>query len=98
MQVIELITNHMTWSCNTIGKLYKSRWQVEIFFRDFKQLQHIKSFIETSQNAVKIEIWIASITIIILEVLKSMAKFNWHLSRLVAFISLNLFVKINLQR
>lgn len=96
-QVIELITNHMTWSCNTIGELYKSRWQVEIFFRDIKQLLHIKSFIGTSQNAVMIQIWTALITILILKALKAMAKFNWHLSNLVAFIRLNLFVKINLQ-
>ena len=97
-QVIELITNHMTWSCNTIGELYKSRWQVEIFFRDIKQLLHIKSFIGTSQNAVMIQIWTALITILLLKALKAMAKFKWHLSNLVAFIRLNLFVKINLQQ
>lgn len=98
MQVIELITNQMTWTCNTIGELYKSRWQVEIFFRDIKQLLHIKSFIGTSQNAVMIQIWTALITILMLKALKAMAKFNWHLSNLVAFIRLNLFVKINLQQ
>lgn len=97
-QVIELITNHMNWSANTIGELYKSRWNVEIFFRDIKQLLHIKSFIGTSQNAVMIQIWTALITILILKALKAMAKFNWHLSNLVAFIRLNLFVKINLQQ
>ena len=97
-QVIELITNQMTWSCNTIGELYKSRWEVEIFFRDIKQLLHIKSFIGTSRNAVMIQIWTALITILILKALKAMAKFNWHLSNLVAFIRLNLFVKINLQQ
>lgn len=97
-QVIELITNHTTWSANTIGELYKSRWNVEIFFRDIKQLLHIKSFIGTSQNAVMIQIWTALITILILKALKAMAKFNWHLSNLVAFIRLNLFVKIDLQR
>jgi hypothetical protein len=98
MQVIELITNQMTWTCNTIGELYKSRWQVEIFFRDIKQLLHIKSFIGASQNAVMIQIWTALITILMLKTLKAMAKFNWHLSNLVAFIRLNLFVKINLQQ
>jgi hypothetical protein len=96
-QVIELITNQLTWSANTIGELYKSRWQVEIFFREIKQLLHIKSFIGTSQNAVMIQIWTALITILILKVLKALAKFNWHLSNLVAFIRLNLFVKIDLQ-
>ena len=96
-QVIELITNQMTWSANTIGELYKSRWNVEIFFRDIKQSLHIKSFIGTSQNAVMIQIWTALITILLLKALKALAKFGWHLSNLVAFIRLNLFVKINLQ-
>jgi hypothetical protein len=97
-QVIELITNQMKWSCNTIAELYKSRWEVEIFFRDIKQLLHIKSFIGTSQNAVMIQIWTALITILMLKALKAMAKYNWHLSNLVAFIRLNLFVKIDLQQ
>lgn len=97
-QIIELITNQMKWSCNTIAELYKSRWDIEIFFRDIKQLLHIKSFIGTSENAVMIQIWTALITILILKVLKALAKYNWHLSNLVAFIRLNMFVKIDLQR
>jgi hypothetical protein len=96
-QVIEIITNQMTWTANTIGELYKSRWQIEIFFREIKQLLNIKSFIGTTQNAVMIQIWTALITILILKAMKAMAKFNWHLSNLVAFIRLNLFVKIDLQ-
>lgn len=97
-QVIELITNQFTWSPNTISELYKSRWQVEIFFRDIKQLLHIKSFIGTSENAVMIQIWTALITILILKALKAQSKFDWYLSNLVAFIRLNLFVKIDLQK
>ena len=96
-QVIELITNQMNWSANTIGELYKSRWQVEIFFREVKQLLHIKSFVGTSENAVKIQIWTALITILIRKALKAIAKYSWHLSNLVGFIRLNLFVKIDLQ-
>jgi Transposase DDE domain/Domain of unknown function (DUF4372) len=96
-QTIELITNQMTWTANTISDLYKSRWDIEIFFRDIKQLLHIKSFIGTSENAVMIQIWTALITILILKVLKAIAKYSWHLSNLVAFIRLNLFVKIDLQ-
>jgi len=96
-QVIELITNQLKWCANTIAELYKSRWQVEIFFRDIKQLLNIKSFIGTSHNAVMIQIWTALITILVLKALKAMAKYGWNLSNLVAFIRLNLFVKIDLQ-
>jgi len=97
-QVIELITNQMTWTANTISELYKSRWQIEIFFREIKQLLHIKSFIGTSQNAVMIQIWTALITILVLKYLRAIAKYGWRLSNLVAFIRLNLFVKIDLQK
>jgi len=97
-QTIELITNNFKWSADTIAKLYKSRWQVEIFFRDIKQLLNIKTFIGTSENAVKIQLWTALITILLLKVLKNMAKHKWYLSNLVAFIRLNIFVKIKLQK
>lgn len=97
-QEIELITNQKTWTANTISELYKARWQVEIFFREIKQLLHIKSFIGTSENAVMIQIWTALITILVLKVLKAIGKYPWYLSNLVAFIRLNLFVKIDLQK
>ena len=96
-QVIEVITNQMSWTANTISELYKSRWQIEIFFREIKQLLHIKSFIGTSENAVMIQIWTALITILVLKFLKEISKYGWQLSNLVAFIRLNLFVKIDLQ-
>jgi hypothetical protein len=96
-QTIELITNQMSWTANTISELYKSRWQIEIFFREIKQLLHIKSFIGTSENVVMIQIWTALITILVLKYLKAIAKYGWQLSNLVAFLRLNLFVKIDLQ-
>jgi hypothetical protein len=95
-QTIEVITNQTSWTANTITELYKARWEVEIFFRDIKQQLHIKSFIGTSQNAVMIQIWTALITILILKALKTQAKHPWYLSNLVAFIRLNLFVKVDL--
>jgi hypothetical protein len=95
-QTIEVITNQMSWTANTITELYKARWEVEIFFRDIKQQLHIKSFIGTSENAVMIQLWTALITILILKALKAQAKHAWYLSNLVAFIRLNLFVKVDL--
>ena len=96
-QTIEIITNNFTWAAQTIGDLYKSRWEIEVFFRDIKQLLHIKTFIGTSKNAVMIQIWTALITILLLKAMKASAKYGWHLSNLVAFIRLNIFVKIELQ-
>ncbi len=94
---IELLTNNFTWSANTIGDLYKSRWQIEIFFREVKQLLHIKTFTGTTLNAVMIQIWTALITILLFKYLKAKAKFKWHLSNLAAFIRLNMYTKIELQ-
>lgn len=97
-QTIELITNQLSWTANTISELYKSRWQIEIFFKEIKHLLKIKSFIGTSENAVMIQIWTAMITILMLKFLKAIAKYSWHLSNLVSFLRLNLFVKISLQK
>ena len=97
-QTIEVITNHFSWTASTIAQLYKQRWQIEIFFKELKQHLKIKSFVGTSQNAVLIQIWTALITILILKYLKYIAKHNWHLSNLVAFLRLNLFVKIDLKK
>ena len=97
-QTIELITNNFKWAAQTIAALYKARWEIEVFFRDIKQLLHIKTFIGTSKNAVMIQIWTALITILIIKAMKNQAKYGWHLSNLVAFIRLNIFVKIELQK
>ena len=66
------------------------------FFRLVKQNLKIKSFIGTSENTVLIQIWSALITILLLSVLKTKALYKWHMSNMVGFIRLNLFVKIDL--
>lgn len=95
---IMLITNHFFWTANTISELYKARWEIEIFFKDIKQLLKIKSFLGTSANAVLIQIWTAMITILIIKYLKASAKYGWCLSNLVSFLRLNLFVKFDLRK
>lgn len=94
-QVIGLITNQMSWTANTVSELDLSRWQIKTFFREIRQLLHIKSFIRTSENAVMIQILT---TILVLKYLKALAQYGWRLSNLVAFIRLNLFVKVGLQK
>ena len=69
------------------------------FLSRHQKLLHIKSFIGTSKNAVMIQIWTALITILVLKHLKIIAKYNWYLSNLVAFLRINLFLKMpNLKR
>lgn len=95
-QTIELVTNNFYWTAETISELYKCRWQIEVFFKEIKTHLKIKTFVGTSENAVKIQIWTALITIMLIKYLKNIAKYKWCLSNLVAFIKLNTFVKFDL--
>jgi hypothetical protein len=95
-EIVPLLTNNFFWTAKTVSELYRNRWEIETFFRTVKQNLKIKSFIGTSENAVLIQIWSALITILLLSVLKAKALYRWHMSNLVGFIRLNLFVKIDL--
>jgi len=95
---VELLTNNFTLAASTIAALYKARWQIEIFFRNIKQLLHIKSFIGTSRNAVEIQIWTAMLTMLLLMWLKHKAKYKWGLANLVVSLRLNTFTKIDLEK
>jgi len=95
-RTLEFITNNFTWTATTIAELYKQRWQIEIFFKELKSHLKIKSFIGTNQNAMFIQIWRALITLLLLKHLKDIADYPWALSNLIAFLRMNLFVKISL--
>jgi len=95
-QTLILLTNHLSWTANTISQLYKARWDVEVFFKQLKQLFRVKTFVGTSANAVRIQMWCSMIAILLTNHLKNKAKFKWHLSNLVTFFRINLFVKIDL--
>lgn len=94
--VVELLTNNFTLAASTIAALYKARWEIEIFFRNLKQLLRIKSFIGTSRNAVETQIWTALTTMLIFTWLKHVARYKWALANLVASLRLNTFTKIDL--
>jgi len=93
-RLIELITNNFNWTASTISELYKQRWMIEIFFKELKQHLKIKSFIGTTENAMWIQIWTAMISLLLLRFLKEIAKYGWSLSNLIAFLRMNLFVKL----
>jgi hypothetical protein len=63
---IVLLTNHLDFGATTIASIYKDRWEIELFFKALKQNLKIKSFVGTSENALKIQIWTALIAILIL--------------------------------
>lgn len=87
----EIFTNNFALAASTIGEIYRQRWQIENFFRAIKQNLRIKTFVGTSANALKIQIWSALIAILILKYLQLRARCGWSLSRLVALIRMHLF-------
>lgn len=87
----EIFTNNFTLAASTIGEIYRQRWQIENFFRAIKQNLRIKTFVGTSANALKIQIWSALIALLILKFLQLRARCGWSLSRLVALIRMHLF-------
>lgn len=90
-QVLVLLTNHLRFGSTTVAMIYKERWQIEIFFKTIKQNLKIKTFVGTSANALKIQIWTALVVILILKILKAQSLFRWSLSNLVALLRFNLF-------
>ena len=83
-KVIQIITNQLDWTARTIADLYKKRWDIEIFFKAIKQNLQIKTFIGTSPNAVKSQIYIALICYLLLELIKrTMAKRSYAFSNFV---------------
>ncbi|MFQ6052529.1 MAG: IS4 family transposase [Candidatus Hydrothermarchaeota archaeon] len=95
---IILLTNHLEFGATTISAIYKDRWQIEIFFKMLKQNLRVKTFVGTSANALKIQIWTALIAILILKYLQMKARIHWSLSNLVALLRLNLFTYRSLWR
>jgi Domain of unknown function (DUF4372)/Transposase DDE domain len=90
-EVLVFLTNHLNLGGTTIASIYRDRWQIELFFKALKQNLKIKTFVGTSANAVKIQIWTALIAMLILRFLQLRSKYHWSLSNLVALLRMNLF-------
>ena len=95
-QTLVLLTNQLSWTADTISQLYKARWSIETFFKHLKQLFRVKTFVGTSENAVRIQMWCSLIAIMLIKYLQNNAKYKWNLSNLISFLRINLFVKISL--
>jgi hypothetical protein len=93
---VELLTNLLDFGATTIGQIYKDRWEIELFFKVLKQYLKIKTFVGTSPNALKTQIWTALIAILLIRYLQFRSKSDLALCRLVALLRLNLFSYRNL--
>ena len=88
---IVLLTNHLEFGATTISAIYKDRWQIELFFKALKQNLKVKTFVGTSANALRIQIWTALIAMLLLKYLQLKSRLGWALSNLVALLRWNLF-------
>ncbi len=90
------LTNNFALSAKTIADIYKSRWQVELFFKWIKQNLKIKSFVGTSKNAVLTQIWIAMCAYLLIAFLKFQSALYKSPQQILRILQLNLFEKRDL--
>jgi len=91
-RVLVFVTNHLELAATTVAAIYKERWQVELFFRALKQSLRVKTFVGTSSNALKTQLWTALIAMLLVKYLQLRSTFGWSLSNLVALLRQQLFV------
>lgn len=92
------LSNHFDLPALTVCALYKSRWQVELFFKWIKQHLRIKQFYGTSENAVKTQIWIAISVYVLVAIVKKKLNLKASLYTLLQILSVTLFEKMSLQQ
>lgn len=90
---LTFLTNNFTIPALTVAQFYKWRWKVELFFKWIKQHLRIKSFFGTSENAVKIQIWIAVSVYVLIAIIKKQLKLKTSLYTLLQILSVNPFEK-----
>jgi IS4 transposase len=88
------LTNNFVLPAITIADLYRSRWQVELFFKWIKQHLRIKAFYGTTENAVKTQIWIAISIYVLVAVVKKTLKLDQSLYTILQVLSVSLFEKM----
>lgn len=88
---LEFFTNAFHLAAATIAEIYRDRWEIESFFKIIKQNLRIKTFVGTSANAVRTQIWAALIAILVLKFLQLSARRAWSMSHLVALLRMHLF-------
>ena len=97
-RILTFLTNNFELSGMQVARLYKSRWQVELFFKWIKQNLRIKAFIGTTANAVKIQIWTAICTYVLVAIVKKRLGITASLHAMLQALSVTLFEKIPLSQ
>jgi hypothetical protein len=91
---LKFLTNNFALPALTIAQIYKSRWQVELFFKWIKQHLRIKTFFGTSENAVKTQIWIAVSVYVLVAIIRKQLGLESSLYQILQIFSVTLFEKV----
>jgi hypothetical protein len=91
---LKFLTNNFVLPALTIAQIYKSRWQVELFFKWIKQHLRIKAFFGTSENAVKTQIWIAVSVYVLVAIVRKRLGLDASLYQILQILSITLFEKV----
>jgi len=94
----KFLTNNFTLPALTIAQIYKSRWQIELFFKWIKQHLRIKAFYGTSENAVKTQIWIAVSAYVLVAIIRKRLGLETSLYQILQILSVTLFEKTPILR
>ena len=92
-KTLVFLTNNTVLPAHTIAALYKSRWQVELFFKWIKQHLRIKRFLATTENAVKTQIWCAIATYVLIAIIKKELQLDASLYTCLQILSVSVFEK-----
>jgi len=90
------LTNNTKMNASTIANIYKKRWQIECLFKRLKQNYPLKYFLGDNENAIKIQIWCALISDLLIKIVKDNVKRKWSFSNVAAMIRLHLMTYIHL--
>ena len=91
---LTFLTNNFVLSTETITKLYKYRWQIELFFKWIKQHLRIKKFYGLTENAIQTQIWIAISTYVLVAIIKKELKLEHSLYNILQILSVTAFEKM----
>jgi hypothetical protein len=91
------LTNHREWSAQTVADLYRSRWQIEVFFKQIKQTLQLADFLGQSANAVRWQVWMALLTYVLLRFQAALSQWEHSFIRLWALVRSAVWQKLDLR-
>lgn len=95
-EMVTFITNNFCWSALEIANIYRRRWDVKVFFRWIKQNIVIKTLWGYSENAVKVHLWVAICTYLVLALIKHENGSGYSITEIATLLSLSVFKKTDL--